>query len=77
MFNDLQRQRLKDCAKSPSLLYAYIAELQTQYPELFHHGKESLSKRVFFDKPMHPGTPYVRCLRGYQDSPIAHIRRPS
>lgn len=77
MFNNLQRQRLKDCAKSPSLLNAYIAELQTQYPELFHHGKESLAKRVFFDKPMRQDTPYVRCLRGYEDSPITHIRRTS
>lgn len=77
MFNNLQRQKLRDCAKSPTKLYAYIAELQIQYPELFHHGKESLAKRVFFDKPMRQDTPHLRCLRGYQDSPITHIRRPS
>ena len=77
MFNDLQRQRLKDCAKSPSLLYAYIAELQVQYPELFHHGKVSLGKRVFFDKPMRQDTPLTHCLRGYDESPIPHIRRTS
>ena len=77
MFNSFQRQRIKDLAKSPVLLDAYIADLRAQYPELFHHGKESLAKRVFFDKPMRQDTPYVRCLRGYQDSPITHIRRPS
>jgi hypothetical protein len=75
MFNDLQRQRLRDLSRvrgniKPDFnhvnapLEKYIRELETEYPELFHtYNHHSRRARVFVDQPLN-AIPYDRCLRG-------------
>lgn len=75
MFNDLQRQRLRDLSRvrgnsKPDFntvnapLENYIAELEKTYPELFHtYNYNSRLARVFVDQPL-GAIPYNRCLRG-------------
>ena len=62
MFNDLQKQKLRDLSRvlhgdkkdypaAPNApLDAYIKELREEYPELFLTPKD-LSERTFFDQP--------------------------
>ena len=69
LLNELQQQRLRDLAKTPTALAAYVTELQDQYPEAFHSTKASMEKRVFMDEPMHV-THYARFVRPEKDSPI-------
>ena len=68
LLNDLQRQRLRDLASTPIALAAYVIALNDQYPEAFHHTKDTMAKRVFMDEPMHV-THYARFVRAEKDSP--------
>jgi hypothetical protein len=74
MFNELQRQRLRDLSRvrgnqKPDFntvngpLENYIAELEKTYPERFHtYSYTSRSERVFVDQPL-GAIPYARALR--------------
>jgi hypothetical protein len=78
-FTEAQRQRLKDLSKvrkdknysaTPNAkLEEYIEVLHDMYPEMFH-TKESLKMRVFMDTPTSLATPYARCVRPREESPI-------
>ena len=78
LFNETQRQRLKDLSKVLEN-QAYSAQpnapledslegLQDMYPEKFH-TKESLKMRTFVDTPT-SFIPYARCVRPREQSPI-------
>jgi hypothetical protein len=77
MFNDLQKQKLRDLsrvitsgkkdypAEPNAPLEAYIAELREEYPEYFLTPKD-MSERKFFDQPCSGAyTSYVRPLPEY------------
>lgn len=78
MFNDLQRQRLRDLSRvlhgdkkdypsAPNApLEEYIAGLREEYPELFLTPKD-LSERVFMDQPRSGA--YARYVRSRDQSP--------
>jgi hypothetical protein len=78
-FNEAQRQRLKDLSNvldnqaysaMPNMrLEEYLEVLRDMYPEKFH-TKESLKTRVFVDTPTTLSTPYARCVRPREQSPI-------
>jgi hypothetical protein len=78
-FNPTQRQRLRDLSKvlenqaysaQPNApLEEYLEVLRDMYPEKFHN-KESLKLRVFMDTPTTFSTPYARCVRPRDQSPI-------
>jgi hypothetical protein len=75
MFNELQRQRLRDLSRvrdrtKPDFntvnapLENYIAELEKSYPELFHtYNYNSRLARVFVDQPL-GAIPHARSVRG-------------
>ena len=67
LLNELQRQRLRDLAHTPTALEDYIETLQDQYPEAFHLGHRTLSERVFVDEPLF-NIPYARFVRSVNDS---------
>ena len=78
MFNDLQKQKLRDLSRvitgdkkdypaAPNApLEAYIKELREEYPELFLTPKD-LSERVFMDQPRSGA--YARYVRSHAQSP--------
>lgn len=81
-FNETQRQKLKDLSKvrkdknystTPNMkLEEYIAELYDMYPEMFH-TTNTLKDRVFMDTPTSLATPYARCVRSRENSPILKV----
>lgn len=81
-FNEHQRQMLKDLSKvrkdknysaTPNVkLEEYIETLKDMYPEMFH-TKDTLKNRVFVDTPTSLATPYARCVRPREQSPILKV----
>ena len=82
MFDSYQKIRLRDLAwrhneKRPDYsqpnprLDAYITELQTTHPELFHN-KDTLHKRVFMDQPLRI-IPHSHALRSPENSTLKMI----
>jgi len=79
MFNDLQKQKLRDLSYIPpgvtlnfnkpnERLETYIVELKQESPELFHTLK-TLKERVFMDEPRTVAN-YTRYVRTRSESPI-------
>jgi len=78
MFNDLQKQKLRDLSRvlhgdkkdypsAPNApLEEYIAELRDEFPEYFLKPKD-LSERVFMDQPRSGA--YARYVRSRAQSP--------
>ena len=79
MFNDLQKQKLRDLSYIPpgitlnfnkpnERLETYIVELKQESPELFHTLK-TLKERVFMDEPR-SAVQCKRYVRIRSESPI-------
>jgi hypothetical protein len=86
MFNELQRQRLRDLSRvrgntkpdfntTNAPLENYIAELEKTYPELFHtYNYNSRLARVFVDQPL-GAIPHARAVRPPEHCPYKLIEK--
>jgi hypothetical protein len=86
MFNEIQRQRLRDLSRLQDRakidynlvnapLERYIRELEASHPELFHtYSPASRLARVFVDQPLGV-IPYARAVRGPEHCPYKLIEK--